>query len=399
MRIADGELHNDLICRPVPILSHDVTAGGDALPSFSDPSRKDSSLSEKGTPEHSDVIRVSPSRIPPERLTTYARLWELETWLRTMVYTELRSRYGDAWQSHVEGSSHNQFQRDKHLTHMPTREILATSYLQLTDLLSTISSNWCLFQPYLPPKEVWDGKLHELKQIRHRVAHFRIGHRHDANRLEQFLRDVDHGFWHFCTSYNTEWTMLPPSKDPVAKSLLHLDPFPWTETEPGHWSRLGIADPNLRISVWLNVLRRPWLASPPTDQIAGTPGCLYDTTIVARNSRVFDFDRFFATTDHVHARLCHICFGHGFDSIRVTVPALLGATAVADIFADLVASAENALTRRPGATPVTEILTKAADEPNPVDLIAERYPEYVLGPSNPMTFLDPDMPCSFFNVD
>ena len=25
--------------------------------------------------------------------------------------------------------------------------------------------------------------------------------------------------------------------------------------------------------------------------------------------------------------------------------------------------------------------------------------EYVIGPSNPLTFLWPDMPCSFFNVE
>ena len=33
-----------------------------------------------------------------------------------------------------------------------------------------------------------------------------------------------------------------------------------------------------------------------------------------------------------------------------------------------------------------------------VDTLAEEWPEYVLGPSNPLTYLDPEMPCSIFDV-
>jgi hypothetical protein len=40
----------------------------------------------------------------------------------------------------------------------------------------------------------------------------------------------------------------------------------------------------------------------------------------------------------------------------------------------------------------TMATTKAVDE------FAMQWPEYVLGPSNPLTFLDPDMPCDFFGL-
>jgi hypothetical protein len=30
--------------------------------------------------------------------------------------------------------------------------------------------------------------------------------------------------------------------------------------------------------------------------------------------------------------------------------------------------------------------------------VADSWPEYVLGPANPLTFLAPDMPCNFFGV-
>jgi hypothetical protein len=31
-------------------------------------------------------------------------------------------------------------------------------------------------------------------------------------------------------------------------------------------------------------------------------------------------------------------------------------------------------------------------------VLADEWPEYVLGPSNPLTFLDPEMKCSFFGA-
>ena len=312
-----------------------------------------------------------------------------------MVYVEFRARYGDSWESHLQGSTTIPHDQDKRLSHMPTREILPTSYMQLRDLLKTVSCKWCLFEPYLPPKSIWEVKLLEIEQIRHRVAHFRLGHQHDASRVEQLLRDVDQGFWRFCTSYNSGSPVLPPSKDPVTKSLLHLDPFPWNETEPGHWARFGIADRNLLVSVQVNVLRRPWLKSPSTEPVAGTAGYLYDATLCARNHREFNYSRFLAATEHVHKQLCHICIDGPADTLRITVPAILGATTVINIFAKLVNAAENALH---SPAPRSEKL-EYADRQTQVESLADSCPEYVLGPANPLTFLDPEMPCSFFNVD
>jgi len=38
------------------------------------------------------------------------------------------------------------------------------------------------------------------------------------------------------------------------------------------------------------------------------------------------------------------------------------------------------------------------DQQEKVQRLADRWPEYVLGPKNPLCFLSPDMPCSFFTV-
>lgn len=60
--------------------------------------------------------------VPVPVLNTYSRLWQLETWLRNMVYVELRALLGDDWAKGLNPSS-NSFQADKSLTHMPTPEM------------------------------------------------------------------------------------------------------------------------------------------------------------------------------------------------------------------------------------------------------------------------------------
>src|SRR6202000_559763 len=101
------------------------------------------------------------------------------------------------------------------------------SYAQLSELREIISKNWNLFEKFLPPQNLWDAKLKEVMQIRHRIAHFRSPHEDDLNRVEQLLRDVDKGFWEFCTSFNDTTPILPQSDDPIESEFLHLDPFPW----------------------------------------------------------------------------------------------------------------------------------------------------------------------------
>jgi hypothetical protein len=67
--------------------------------------------------------------VPIQMVNTYVRLWQLETWLRSMVYVELRALLGDTWAQGLEPNSKS-FQADKSLTHMPTPEMSALSYAQ-----------------------------------------------------------------------------------------------------------------------------------------------------------------------------------------------------------------------------------------------------------------------------
>ena len=350
-----------------------------------------------------DPLADASQKLPSERFATYSRLWQFETWLRTMVYVELRARHGDAWHHYLKLPNSRALENDKQLSHMPTREQLQTSFMQLSDLLKTISCNWELFQPYLPPQQIWDARLLEVSQIRNRVAHFRAGHDNDLDRVQQLLKDIDRGFWAFCTSYNSDSFFLPPSKDEVVNAFLHLDPFPWTDDGKGKWARVGIADSNQPLSMKIGILRREWLTSTRPEQIAGEHGYLYSVTILPRRNRRIDHSRFLSFTQTVHSHVCHICLDYSPCSVRVTLPSVLAKTALVEIIEGLVQGAQHAL--RPEHAP-RHFQPDSQPDMGPTeyerisaDRLAEEWPEYVLGPSNPMTFLCPDMPCSFFGVD
>jgi hypothetical protein len=322
--------------------------------------------------------------LPDRVLGTYARLWQLETWLRRLIYVELRASAGDAWREKIrdpEGS----WKADKRLTHMPTVEQNPLSYVQFSELQRVISDNWSLFDSFLLPKSIWEAKLEEISQIRHRVAHFRRGHADDLQRVVQLLRDLDQGFWRFCTSYNDPQPILPQSDDPVESHFLHLDPFPWGEMSDGKWARTGSADPEAGFGLTVEVLCRPWTRwSIP---VAGQPGYLYDVTIHARQQRHLDYRQLIESTSGLHGHLVHVCLDSLAKSVRVTIPAVLGGERVIAIVERLCEACLYCLT--------SGLLQPDADR---VQRLADSLPECVLGPNNPLTFLAPDMPCSFFGA-
>jgi hypothetical protein len=320
-------------------------------------------------------------------------LWQLETWLRRMVYIELRALLGDDWHTRLVGSGADRARAaDKQLSHMPTPEMDLLSYASFDRLCRIISKDWSCFKMYLPPKALWEVKLGEIKEIRNRVAHFRVGHKDDIHRVIQLLRDTDDGFWRFCTSYNNPHPILPPDDDPVVQRFIDLEQFPYSEIAPNHWAKFGIADPEAIFNLTIEVLRRPWQSQLQNNQIAGSAGYLYDVTIAARGGRELDYKRYLEDTVYLHPHFVHVCLGLFGSSIRITIPAILGHDLIIHLIDELNRWIPNALRRssaRPGLFDNNSEL---------VEKLADQWPEYVLGPRNPLTFLDPDMPSSFFGV-
>ena len=263
---------------------------------------------------------------------------------------------------------------------MPTPEMNALSYAQLGKLTELIDRYWRCFSSYFPPKELWDAKLKEVSQIRHRVAHFRVGNEDDLARLKQFLRDIDKGFWRFCTSYNDIDPIIPPESNPVAEHFLAMDPLPWVEFQPKQWAQIGFRDKSLPVGLGVRSQRRPWCEGRFED---GKPGCLYDFWLFAQDGRVLDLPRLLELTRELHGHLAHFILEYSDSSVRLTVPAMLGSAAVVDLIQAFYDAAVSSARR--GSS-------------HPPDRIADAWPEYVIGSRNPLAFLDPSMECSFFTV-
>jgi hypothetical protein len=178
--------------------------------------------------------------------------------------------------------------------------------------------------------------------------------------------------------------VLPASDDPVTVKLLEYDPFPWREIGDKKWARVGHASSDMVLAVTVETLRRPWVRAA-AETIEGTSGYLYDIHMTARDRR-FDYRRFLQGTKRIHPHVVHLCLDNSAQAVRLTVPAILGATAVIKILERVIEVAGYVVERGP----VFDLEGKSAQR------LSEEWPEYVLGPENPLTFLGPDMPCTFF---
>jgi hypothetical protein len=344
-------------------------------------------LSKKYSPRSAAKSLEETYQIPAESILIYSHLWGLENWLREMVYVELKSFKGSTWSAGLKDVS-SKVIKAKSLIHMSTSERGPLSYFTLGELWEVISSasNWPLFEKYFPPKHLTEGKVTELMQIRHRVAHCRNPHRDDLPRVQQFLRDVDKSFWRFTTSYNDQHPITPPSSDPVASSFIDYDQYPWIEVENNTWTRLGRKQPYARYWLTIDWTVRPWVNVGKLDPAAITPkpGILYDVNFQGLDQRYFDYQRLLQRTKSIHDRCIHILLDEIGQSFRVTLPSVLGHKVVINTVKLIQAEV------------LTSLRHSARLAANSANSIADQWPEYVLGPMNALTFLCKDMPARFF---
>ena len=75
-----------------------------------------------------ELERILGSGVPGEAIAFYGRWWQLETWLRDMVYVELRSRYGAGWRDELDEIAHKRARREDrnfYMTSADSEELLA----------------------------------------------------------------------------------------------------------------------------------------------------------------------------------------------------------------------------------------------------------------------------------
>lgn len=111
--------------------------------------------------------------LPARSVALYARWWQLETWLRELVYVELRALFGRAWGDAVAAATGRQTQ-DAAFTHMAGADSdNPLAYLDYSQLIEIVGRHWDQFEYALLRRSSWEGRQEELLRIRHRIGHLR----------------------------------------------------------------------------------------------------------------------------------------------------------------------------------------------------------------------------------
>jgi hypothetical protein len=173
------------------------------------------------TPEsvRASIGRAVEMGVPASAVAFYARWWQLETWLRQLVYTELRAKYGTGWLDHLAQKAPSRAAKDEINKYMATPDASnVLAYLDVSDLLKLIGSeeHWQLFEPSLLPRTRWDGTVELLQDLRNRNAHCRRPHPDDLGRIEQTLRDLEKGARVALEAHNRRSLFTPKMDDPIA---------------------------------------------------------------------------------------------------------------------------------------------------------------------------------------
>jgi len=352
-------------------------------------------MDESQQKELLETIEVIPE-LPVSRLVTFSRLWQFETWLRQRVYVELRAKYGDDWKDHLVGYADYIKENDLLLTHMPGPEKLYMSFITFGSLTKTISKEWDLYSSYLPPQSIWDAKIEEVSQVRNRIAHFRRGNVDDLQRVIQLLRDVDKGFFKFCTSINESiYPLSMDTNDPIIHHFSQLNPYVHDDNNDSYNSIYSHYAHSFEIKI--EIIDRPW-SPKPTDhsQVIGCPGFFYDLNIHCHDTRIINYKDLLHSTVSLHDSLLYIILSSSEDHLRAIFPSILGKDALIQyIDAFIGAVANNMRPGRAERSPSEDLVKKEEDK---VQRFADSCPEYVIGPKNPLSFLDPSIECSFFEA-
>jgi hypothetical protein len=206
-----------------------------------------------------DALRaVVPSVMPAQSLALYARWWQLEAWLRELIYVELRALYGASWIDSLRVAFGRQAQ-DAAYKHMSTADSEnPLAYLDYSQLLQVVEKHWDQFEYALLESRSWTGRQEELKRVRHRIGHVRKPHRDDLGRIEQTLRDLERGAFIACAAYNRRSV---PRVDKTNDAMT----AGWISAEHPTAQRLiGHAESQYGVGLHVEVSRRPW-ASWPVD--------------------------------------------------------------------------------------------------------------------------------------
>ncbi|WP_437587910.1 hypothetical protein [Sorangium sp. So ce1000] len=318
--------------------------------------------------------------VPRAAMRLFRLTWQLETWLRLLVYVELRSVRSD-WEElikqHVRGWPPSSFGNDKRLHHMATSHQAALSYLTFGELWTVISEddNWPLFAPYFPPRLNTQVRVDEIKTIRNRVAHFREPHPQDEARLELFMRDLEPGLRRFCIRYTNGKIPSSPIEDPVTQRLATS----WEHV--GYGIELECPDRNWlyapgrhRSNPKLNATLR--IMTHEGHKHGSAEGVIYRLTLQSNTGRQLNVVEIIDSTRQHHNHIIHFLISPSVESLSITVPAIHGVDTTANLVAAFLRAGINCT-----HSVTNQDMRRAHLE----------WPEYVLRPNHMLSFFFEEM--------
>lgn len=263
--------------------------------------------------------------IPIEASALYGRWWQLETWLRSLCYVELRCRYGDRWVERIPTKVDDRGDRDRRYRHMMSPDALdRLAYLDTSGLAKVIENDWDLFEGSLLPKGVWQGRLEEVLNIRNRIGHCRRPHEYDLTRVELFLGDLEPGLRKAVTAFHDRDVPDRRLRDYVVASWIRRD-------HEGARRLLDHVERSYDVHLRLSFSKRPWADTPAEGKaITGQSGYVWHVTWLLRDdpadlARFWHYDRL----DDMRDTVLLVCADYP-GAIEVSFPALEGGEAIAD---------------------------------------------------------------------
>ncbi|MFE3408667.1 hypothetical protein ACFXMT_10095 [Streptomyces mirabilis] len=263
--------------------------------------------------------------MPQETLALYSRWWQLETYLRSLLYVELRSSYGVDWTSHIGQGATSRQQMDEARKYMATADWEdPLSYLDIGKLFPQLEEHWDLVGPSLMDRETLLARKPELMAIRNRLGHLRRPHADDLSRLQQTLRDLEKGAFAAYSTYNSYWQIDRETSDPVVDAWVH---------EEHRTAQRLINHARQQYEVGFNLYHslRPYAQPPnPGSPITGNPGSVWVATF---NTLTRDVDpavlwRDSYLNENSRELLIHMLVDYG--SVTFTFPAVDDGARVAD---------------------------------------------------------------------
>jgi hypothetical protein len=375
----------------------------------------DSVIFAYGQNKMHECTMMLPRGIREESIVGYARLYQLETWLRELVYLETKAHFGPQWWAQADAAiarsktpgmpAEKSLSRDKKHPHMATPENDPLWFLSFEALLKIIFDDqlWPLFECYLTTKELLQAKFSEILPIRNRIGHNRPLHEDDLDRLRRILRDLDQGFWRFCTSFNdTQPFISKLGEDVVYTHFKERTGFDYVEVGPNQFALVGSTigmSQNLRVEYGY----RPSAASKNFPEKGRTYHFTYSCNV--RDRRWMDYRRILEQTQRFHSMIVYIVLDSFQQQLGLSIPAIHPTPEIINAAESFYEACGNLFTysfseklekdaEGKGLSPLQQI-----DEINrPFEVLAAMWPHYVVPAGHAFEVLGPDCPCSFFDV-